>query len=72
MEGKEEGGMKTKNGKSHFVATLVKVMPDGTATRHDNYRFTAFDPERFAEQLPKRFFGAKWVAKFENLKNLDE
>jgi hypothetical protein len=67
-----KGSVKTKSGKSHFVATLVTVMQDGTETRRDNFKFTAIDPEKYAEQLPKRFIGAKWVAKFENLKNLDE
>lgn len=64
--------MKTKSGKSHFIATLVQTMPDGTVIRHDNYKFLAIDPQKFAEQLPKRFVGAEWVASFENLKNLDE
>ena len=64
--------MKTKSGKSHFVATLKKVMPDGTVILHEGYRFTAIDPQKFAEQLPKRFTGAKWRAEFENLRNLDE
>lgn len=64
--------MKTKSGKSHFIATLKMVMPDGTVKRIDGYKFTAFDPQKFAEQLPKRFSTAKWVAEFENLKNLDK
>lgn len=64
--------MKTKSGKSHFTATLKKIMPDGTVTRHEGYKFTAVDPLKFAEQLPKRFSGPKWTAEFENLKNLDE
>lgn len=64
--------MKTKSGKSHFVATLKKVMPDGTVILHKEYKFTAIDPQKFAEQLPKRFAGAKWKAVFENLRNLDE
>ena len=63
--------MKTKSGKSHFVATLKKVYQDGTVIRHDGYKFTAVDPLKFAEQLPKRFSGAKWKAEFENLVNLD-
>ena len=64
--------MKTKSGKSHFVATLITTEPDGTERRRDGYKFTAADPDKFAEQLPKRFTGAKWTAKFENLINLDE
>lgn len=64
--------MKTKSGKSHFVATLKTTMPDGTIKRTENYRFTAMDPQKFAEQLPKRFTGCKWTAEFENLINLDE
>ena len=64
--------MKTKSGKSHFIATLKQIMPDGSVYRTENYKFTATDPQKFAEQLPKRFSTAKWTAEFENLKNLDE
>ena len=64
--------MKTKSGKSHFIATLKQIMPDGSVTRIKNYKFVATDPQKFAEQLPKRFSTAKWTAEFENLKNLDE
>lgn len=67
-----QGSVKTKSGKSHFVATLKTIMPDGTVTRHENFKFIAIDPMKYAEQLPRRFIGAKWVAEFENLKNLDE
>ena len=64
--------MKTKNGKSHFIATLKQIMPDGSINRIENYKFTATDPQKYAEQLPKRFSTAKWKAEFENLRNLDE
>ena len=64
--------MKTKSGKSHFIATLKQTMPDGSVIRTENYKFTATDPQKFAEQLPKRFSTAKWKAEFEDLRNLDE
>lgn len=64
--------MKTKSGKSHFIATLKQIMPDGSVKQIENYKFTANDPQKFAEQLPKRFSTAQWTAEFENLRNLDE
>ena len=63
--------MKTKSGKCHFIATLIQTMPDGKVYRFENFRFTTIDPQRYAEQLPKQFPGAKWTASFEDLVNLD-
>ena len=65
--------MITKSGKHHFIATLVSLDKNGIEiNRKDGFRFTAIDPQKYAEQLAGRFTSSPWKqTRFENLIDLD-
>lgn len=65
--------MITKSGKHHYKATLVQMDANGAVIcRLKNFRFTARDPQKYAEQLSGRFQDSPWKqTRLEDLVDLD-
>ncbi len=66
--------MITKSGKHHFTGTLIQLDKNGNEIgRHEDFKFTAKDPQQYIEHLAQRFTCTPWKAsRIENLIDLDQ